>query len=57
MSANRARAIFIELVAQVPPGQWEGRLADLAVVRRDRRGVDDHPALSVLVRLGLRDRL
>jgi serine/threonine protein kinase/tetratricopeptide (TPR) repeat protein len=30
MSASRARAIFIELVAQVPPEQWEGRLADLA---------------------------
>jgi serine/threonine protein kinase/Flp pilus assembly protein TadD len=30
MSANRARAIFIELVAQVPPEQWEGRLAELA---------------------------
>src|SRR5438270_6778353 len=30
MSANRARALFIELVAQVPPEQWDGRLAELA---------------------------
>src|SRR5262245_11917547 len=30
MSANRARTIFIELVARVPPEQWEGRLAELA---------------------------
>jgi tetratricopeptide (TPR) repeat protein len=30
MSANGARAIFVELVAQVPPEQWEARLAVLA---------------------------
>ena len=30
MSANRARDIFLELVAHVPPEQWEGRLAELA---------------------------
>jgi serine/threonine protein kinase/tetratricopeptide (TPR) repeat protein len=30
MSANRAREIFIELVAHVPPEQWEGRLAEWA---------------------------
>jgi serine/threonine protein kinase/WD40 repeat protein len=30
MSANRARAIFIELVVHVPPEQWEARLAELA---------------------------
>ena len=31
MSARKARAIFVELVAQVPPEQWEERLAVLAV--------------------------
>jgi serine/threonine protein kinase/WD40 repeat protein len=30
MSASRARAIFLELVAHVPAEQWEGRLAELA---------------------------
>jgi serine/threonine protein kinase/tetratricopeptide (TPR) repeat protein len=30
MSANRVRAVFIELVSQVPPEQWEQRLAELA---------------------------
>jgi WD40 repeat protein len=30
MSANRVREIFMELVANVPPEQWEGRLAELA---------------------------
>jgi tetratricopeptide (TPR) repeat protein len=30
MSAHRVRAIFVELVAQVPPEQWETRLAELA---------------------------
>jgi serine/threonine protein kinase/Tfp pilus assembly protein PilF len=38
MSANRARAIFIELVAQVPPEQWEGRLAELAGEDQELRG-------------------
>jgi hypothetical protein len=33
-----------------------GDLADLAVERRDRRGIDDHAALAVVQRLGLRDR-
>jgi tetratricopeptide (TPR) repeat protein len=28
MSANRARTIFIELVAQVPPEQWDAHLAE-----------------------------
>src|SRR5215470_17152393 len=39
MSVNKARAIFVELVAQVPPEQWEERLAVLAgedVALRDR---------------------
>jgi tetratricopeptide (TPR) repeat protein len=30
MSDNRARAIFVELVAQVPAEQWDDRLAELA---------------------------
>src|SRR4051794_28790850 len=30
MSTDRARAIFIELVSQVPPEQWDARLAELA---------------------------
>src|SRR5262245_12242566 len=30
MGANQARAIFIELVASVPPEQWDERLAELA---------------------------
>ena len=30
MSASKARAIFVELVARVPPEQWEERLAVLA---------------------------
>ena len=30
MSATREREIFIELVAHVPPEQWQGRLAELA---------------------------
>src|SRR6516225_8895692 len=30
MSASKARAIFVELVAQVPPEQWQERLAVLA---------------------------
>src|SRR5262249_15844656 len=30
MSANRARVIFMELVSQVSPEQWESRLAQLA---------------------------
>jgi serine/threonine protein kinase/Tfp pilus assembly protein PilF len=30
MNANRARAIFVELVAHVPPEQWDGRVAQLA---------------------------
>src|SRR4051794_12238747 len=38
MSANRARAIFIELVADVPPEQWEGRLAELAGEDQELRG-------------------
>jgi serine/threonine protein kinase len=36
-SANRARAIFIELVADVPPEQWEARLAELAGEDRELR--------------------
>src|SRR4051794_9346398 len=30
MSVNRARVLFIELVAQVPPEQWDARLAERA---------------------------
>src|SRR5262245_13068707 len=30
MSGNRARAIFVELVAGVPPEEWDRRLAELA---------------------------
>jgi tetratricopeptide (TPR) repeat protein len=38
MSASRARAIFIELIAEVPPGQWEARLAELAGEDQELRG-------------------
>src|ERR1043166_2126836 len=37
-------------------GRGGGDLADLAVERGDRRGVDDHAALAVVERLGLHDR-
>jgi serine/threonine protein kinase/tetratricopeptide (TPR) repeat protein len=37
MSANQARALFMELVAGVPPEQWEGRLAELAGQDRELR--------------------
>ena len=37
MSANRVRAIFVELVAQVPPEQWETRLAELAGEEQELR--------------------
>src|SRR5262245_29401345 len=30
MQADRARAVFMELVADVPPDQWEARLAECA---------------------------
>src|SRR5262249_13520938 len=30
MNANKVRAIFMELVDQVSPEQWDGRLAELA---------------------------
>src|SRR5262249_30206065 len=30
MSAERVRAIFIELIQTVPPEQWDARLAELA---------------------------
>ena len=29
-NANKAREMFFELVAQVPPNEWESRLAELA---------------------------
>ena len=29
VNANKAREIFIELVGQVPPEQWDSRLAEL----------------------------
>jgi hypothetical protein len=38
MSANRARALFIELVAQAPPEAWESRLAELAGVDQELHG-------------------
>jgi tetratricopeptide (TPR) repeat protein/tRNA A-37 threonylcarbamoyl transferase component Bud32 len=62
MSASKARAIFVELVDQVPPEQWDERLAVLAgedVALRDRvaallaahRQADsflEHPAAPVV---------
>jgi tetratricopeptide (TPR) repeat protein len=30
MSADKVRAIFVELISQVPPEQWDARLAELA---------------------------
>src|SRR5262245_52464846 len=37
MSADKVRAIFIELVSQVSPEQWDGRLAELAGDDQDLR--------------------
>ena len=30
MNVNQARELFIEIVAKVPPDQWDRRLAELA---------------------------
>ncbi len=38
MNADQVRAIFIELVAQVPPEQWDARLAELAGDDEEVRG-------------------
>jgi serine/threonine protein kinase len=38
MSVRPARAIFIELVSQVPPEQWDRRLAELAGEDEELRG-------------------
>ena len=32
MPANKVREVFFDLVAQVPPEQWDSRLAELAGV-------------------------
>ena len=48
MSANRARAIFIELVAHVPPEKWETRLAELA---GEDQGLRDKVALLLAAHL------
>src|SRR5262249_33446379 len=51
MSVNRARALFIELVAQVPPEQWDHRLAELAGEDMDLR----HKMTALLAAHGLAD--
>jgi hypothetical protein len=35
MNANKARELLFDLVAQVPPEQWDARLADLAGMDED----------------------
>ena len=37
MNVNKAREIFMELIANVPPEQWQARLAGLAVENDDLR--------------------
>jgi hypothetical protein len=38
MAANRARDIFVELLAHVPPERWDERLAELAGSDAEVRG-------------------